>query len=149
MAKLNFNAENVEPNTGFDALPVGRYALLIDSTEMCQTKAGDGHYLKITFKVVEGPYVNRLIWLNLNLDNPNPKVVEIAQRELSGICRAVGLMQIDDSEELHGHVLSGQVTIQKGTGGYSDTNKVSGFKPIGELTSDGNGSDAGATPPWA
>lgn len=143
MAKLNFNAENIEPNTGFDALPVGRYNLMIQDTDMIETKAGDGHYLKITFKVIDGNYVNRLLWLNLNLDNPSEKAVEIAQRELSGLCRAVGLMQIEDSEELHGMVVSGHVTIQKGTGGYSDTNKVSGFKPVGN-----SAVGDGENPPW-
>jgi hypothetical protein len=128
MATLNFNAENVEPNTGFDPIPAGRYNLMVEDTDMCETKAGNGHYLKITFKVIEGEYVNRFIWLNLNLDNPNPKAVEIAQRELSGLCRACGKMSIEDSEELHGEIVSGQVKIKPGTDGYSPSNTVGAFK---------------------
>jgi hypothetical protein len=145
MATLNFNAANVEPATGFDVIPPGRYNVMIVDSDMVETKAGTGHYLKLTFKVLEGEYINRLIWANLNLDNPNPKAVEIAQRELSGICRACGLTEIDDSQELHGIPMSGQVKIQKGTGGYDDSNTISGFKPIDDAAT----GDAPASPPWA
>lgn len=111
---------------------------------MVPTKAGDGSYLKLTFKVIEGEYINRLIWSNLNLDNPNPKAVEIAQRELSALCRAIDVLDLEDSQQLHGIPLSGQVKIRKGTNGYADQNTISGFKPVAD--SAGGSSDS---PPWA
>jgi hypothetical protein len=140
MANLNFDATTVEPNTGFDPIPPGRYNVMLTDSDYMPTKAGDGHYLKLTFKVIEGEYINRLIWSNLNLDNPNPKAVEIAQRELSALCRACDRLQIDDSQELHGIPISAQVKIRKGTGGYADQNTISAFKPAveGDNTS----------PPW-
>ena len=33
--------------------------------------------------------------------NANPQTAEIAQRQLSALCRAVGQMQVTDSEQLH------------------------------------------------
>ena len=51
--------------------------------------------------MIDGPYKNRLLWSRLNLDNPNAQAVQIAQGELSAICRAVGVMQPKDSIELH------------------------------------------------
>jgi hypothetical protein len=42
---------------------------------------------------------NGVIWSRLNLDNP--KAVEIARRDLSAICRAVGVLTPGDSSELH------------------------------------------------
>jgi hypothetical protein len=141
MAQLQFDATTVEPSSDFAPIPPGRYNVMITDSDMVQTKAGDGHYLKLTFKVIDGDYTNRLIWSNLNLDNPNPKAVEIAQREFSAICRACNMLQIEDSQELHGIPISGQVKIRKGTGGYSDQNTISGFKEASD-------SEAGDTPPW-
>jgi hypothetical protein len=134
MASLNnFNAAEVSPGNDFEPIPAGRYNVIITDSEMVTTKAGDGEYLKLTFKVLEGDHVGRLIWTNLNLDNPNPKAVEIAQRELSAICRAVDVMTPEDSTELHGIPLSGMVKIRKGTDGYADQNTISGFKePVEE-----------------
>jgi hypothetical protein len=129
-----FNANTVEPAGSIEPLPPGRYTVMITDSDWVQTKAGDGHYLKLTFKVIEGDGINRLIWTNLNLDNPNPKAVEIAQRELSAICRACDVMEVEDSQQLHGIPMSAQVKIRKGTDGYADQNTISGFKTADEDT---------------
>lgn len=68
---------------------------------MKPTKSGSGKYLQFTFQIIEGEYANRLLWVRLNLNNPNGTAVEIARRELSSICRAVGVMVPTDSTDLH------------------------------------------------
>lgn len=143
MAKLTFDAANVEPAGDYEAIPPGRYNLMIIDSDMVPTKKGDGHYLKLTFKILEGNHAGRLLWSNLNLDNPNTKAVEIAQRELSAICRAIDLKGgvEEDTEELHNIPLSAQVKIRPEQNGYPASNTVSGFKETIELTED----DA---PPW-
>ena len=57
--------------------------------------------MQLTFQIVEGEYANRLLWVRLNLDNPNATAVEIARRELSAICRSVGVLVPTDSSDLH------------------------------------------------
>ena len=90
MANLNgFDAATVDPATDFEPLPAGKYLAVITDSEMKPTKAGTGHYLQMTFQVIDGPFKNRLLWSRLNLDNPNRQAVQIAQGELSAICRAV------------------------------------------------------------
>lgn len=102
MADLQgFNANDVDPRGDFDPLPSGKYVAVITESEMTLTKSGGGHYLKLTFEVVDGEYKGRKLWGRLNLDNPNAKAVAIARAELSAICRAVGVMQPKDSVELH------------------------------------------------
>ncbi len=96
----SFNAAEIEP-ADFSALPSGDYTALITSSEFRATKSGDGQYLVLAFQIIDGPKKGRMLWHNLNLINSNPKAVEIAQRELSAICRATGAMQIDNSEALH------------------------------------------------
>jgi hypothetical protein len=101
MAALNFNAAKVEPQQSFDALPPGRYEVIISESEMKDTKAGTGQYLQLTWTVVGGQHEGRKLWSRLNLVNPNATAVSIAERELSAICHCVGILVPQDSEELH------------------------------------------------
>ena len=80
MADLRgFDANQVEPSTDFDPLPAGKYLAVIAESEMKPNKAGTGHFLQLTFQVMEGPFKNRLLWARLNLDNPNATAVAIAR----------------------------------------------------------------------
>ena len=111
MAQLNatFDATGVAPAAPLELLPPGRYAAQIVNSEMRPTRAGNGQYLWLELDVIEGPHQGRKLWDQLNLVNPNPQTVEIAQRTLSAICHAVGQMQVSDSEALHFRPL--QVTL--------------------------------------
>lgn len=137
MAQLpggSFNAEEVKPNAAFDPIPAGEYLVMITDSSMEKTKAGDGEYLKLTFKVLQdGEYKGRLIWSNLNLVNKNEKAVEIAQRELSSICHAVGVLTPETSEELHGIPFRGKVRVVPPSGGYPANNSISFFKPADDV----------------
>lgn len=112
-ALQNFNANEVEPNTGFDAIPPGKYKVVIEATEEKATKNGNGSYIQFTLVVVEGEYANRKLWDRLNLNNPNEKAVQIARGTLSAICRAVGITQPKDTEQLHDIPLIARVGYAK------------------------------------
>jgi hypothetical protein len=102
MANLQgFDANSVEPADELEPIPAGRYVAVIVDSEMKPTKSGTGNYLQLTFQIVEGEHANRLLWVRLNLDNPNATAVEIARRELSAICRSVGVLVPTDSTDLH------------------------------------------------
>lgn len=101
MSSLTFDATTVEPNKPFDPLPVGRYVVQIVDSELRVTKDGRGQYLWLEADVLEGEYQGRKLFDRLNLVNANPTTVEIAQRNLSAICHAVGKLQVNDSQELH------------------------------------------------
>ena len=103
MALLNetFDASGVEPAAPMELLPPGRYVAQIVQSEMQPTKAGDGQLLWLELEVLDGPHRGRKIWDRLNLANRNQQTVEIAQRQLSAICHAVGQIQVSDSEQLH------------------------------------------------
>jgi hypothetical protein len=101
MALINFSAENIAPAQTFDPIPLGDYLAMITGSEMKQTQAGTGEYLALTFEIIDGEHQSRRLWANLNLNNPNQKAVEIAQRDLSSICHAIGKLTVADSEEMH------------------------------------------------
>lgn len=102
MPTLNgFNANEVDPNFGFEPIPAGKYLAVITESEMKPTKNASGQYLQLTFQILEGEYKGRFVWARLNLDNRNETTVRIARSELSAICRAVGVLAPKDSVELH------------------------------------------------
>jgi hypothetical protein len=113
MAKLEFDAREVEPQAGFEPIPAGKYLAVITGSEMKPTKAGDGSFLELVFQVIEGQYKGRLLWERLNLDNPNPTAVQIARGQLSALCRSVGVMTPRDSVELHNLPLVVTVKLKK------------------------------------
>ena len=55
MANLgNFNAAEVDPMTDFEAIPAGKYTVVLTASEMKPTKSNNGRYLELTFEVVDG-----------------------------------------------------------------------------------------------
>jgi len=128
MANLgNFDASKVEPASTFEPVPAGKYLAVIAESEMRATKAGNGHYLELTFEVCDGPHKGRKLWARLNLDNPNPQAVQIARGELSAICRATGVMTPRDSCELHNIPLAVKVVCKKRDDGEI-ANEIKGYE---------------------
>jgi uncharacterized protein DUF669 len=128
MATINdFNAHDVDPIFGFEAIPAGDYLAAITRSEMKATKAGTGAYLELTFQILEGEHQGRLVWSKLNLDNPNAQAVQIARAELSAICRAVGVMTPQDSSELHDLPLVIKVRCRKREDNGELTNEIKGY----------------------
>ena len=148
MADLRgFDANQVEPSADFEPIPAGKYEAVITESEMKPTKAGTGHYLQLTFQVIEGEFKNRFLWARLNLDNPNATAVQIARAELSAICRAVGVMSPNDSTELHNLPLVISVKCKKREDTGEITNEIKGYaqKKEPEVAAASGGNN---TPPW-
>jgi len=149
MANLNgFDANTVDPATDFEPLPAGKYLTIITASEMKPTKSGTGHYLELTFQVIDGPFKNRLLWSRLNLDNPNRQAVQIAQGELSAICRAVGVLQPKDSLEMHNLPLMITVKCKKRDDTGDVVNEIRGYARK-EAAAGAPQQEGTSTPPWA
>jgi len=143
-----FDANHFEPNMGFEALPAGEYKVIIIDSKMEDTKKKDGKFLKFQFQIVEGPKAgNKSLFDRLNLVNPNPKAVQIAQGTLSAICRAAGKMTPKDSSELHNIPILLNVAVENRKDNGQPSNIIKGYKPSGPLTP--TLSQAGAASPVA
>ena len=142
-----YNAEDVEPSKSFEPLEPGWYSAMITDSEERDTRAGNGSYLSLTFEVIEGPAKGRKLWANLNLNNPNEKAVEIAKRDLSAICHAVGVMRPKDSADLHHKPLAIHVKIDAKD---SSRNVIKGYRETGAKASAPKAAEkpAKAAPPW-
>lgn len=113
---------------------------------MKPNKAGTGHYLQVTFQIIEGDFKNRLLWARLNLDNPNPTAVQIARAELSAICRAVGVLAPNDSVDLHNLPLVVNVKCRKREDTGEIANEIKGYAR--KEAAPAANAQSQATPPW-
>lgn len=135
MAQLNFDATQVNPDQSFEPIPAGWYNMMIIDSEMKPTRDGNGAYLQLTLKVIDGQYAGRQVFDRLNIQHQNPVVTEIAYRRLSAYCHATGVLQIQDSQQLHGIPLKARVSVRTdSTGQYDPSNEIKAVKPINEET---------------
>ena len=153
MANLNgFNANEIEPTTTFEALPAGKYLVAITASEMKATKKGDVSYLQLEFTVVDGDCKGRKVWDRLCINHPNDLTQKIARGNLSAICRAVGVMQPNDSVELHNIPLVISVKCKKREDTGEITNEVKGYEAKAAAQSGGGrpqqAPTTDTTPPW-
>ena len=137
MANLGqvFDSDQHEDIEGFDPIPANWYNLSVTKSEILETSKKTGKYIKLEFTVIDGQYKGRKIWENLNIINQNPIAVEIAQKALATLCRAVGKKAIADTQELHGIPLQGKVKIIPAKDDWPAKNGMVTYKPIeGEVS---------------
>ena len=129
MESCFFDATTVDPlESGFAPLPEGDYEAMIVKSENKLTKAGTGSYLELQVQVISGEYKKRVLWARLNLKNPNAKAVEMAKRELSAICHAVGVLRPQTKEALHNIPMIVHVVKVPSDRGGEDQNEIKSWK---------------------
>lgn len=129
MANFGFDVSEVEVSERgeFEIMPKGEYTLKATEAELKKTSKGDGQYLAVTFEVVKGEYAGRKVWQNFNIHNPSEKAEKIGREQVAGWARACGKPNARDSDDLLERSFPCKLDIEKGTGGYSDKNKISAF----------------------
>lgn len=154
MAQLNFDASQVAPSEALEAIPAGWYTAQMTASEMKPTADGTGAYMQAEFIVLSGDYVGRKLFDRINLQNKNPVAVEIGYKTLSAICHAVGVIQVQDSQQLHGRPLQLKVSLRAAGPGadgkhYDASNEVKGYKAMDGAGVPVAGAPAGGAPSWA
>lgn len=129
MAKFGFNVSEVEVSApvSYDPIPDGEYILKALDAEEKTTAKGDGSYIKVKFEVAKGEYAGRLLWQNFNVNNPSPKAQNIGRQQMVAWATACGKADADDTDKLLDKPFRAAVSIEKGTGGYSDSNRIKAF----------------------
>jgi len=117
--------ENNQMMNDFSPLPIGKYPCMIVKSDYKENKKKTGHILSLQYKVIEGEQNGRVFFDNLNLDNPNPQTVEIANKTLNSVCDACGKVGVMDSDELHGIPVLVTLGLTKATAKYAPSNKIS------------------------
>lgn len=126
-----FNAGQHEKMNDFSVIPAGTRCLVqIIKSEIKDTKAGDGKRLLFQYKVQEGDFKGKLIFIGLNIVNPSEVAVEISQKELASICEVCGKVTVTDSQELHGVPFYVTVGVEESEG-YPPKNIVTKYEKAG------------------
>lgn len=134
--KIDFDASKVEPAKPFEAVPTGWYKCAMTASEgkPASTGAGNG-YAECEYTIIEGEYQGRKLFDRFNLWNTNPVAVEIAYKQLSAVCHAVGVIQISDTALLHNRPLMVRAMLKPAGSGangihYDASNEVKGYKSV-------------------
>lgn len=143
-----FNAAEVEPQQSMEPLPAGWYRAVITASEEKPTKAQTGSFLMMTLEVIEGQHQGRKVFERLNLNNPNATAVEIAQRTLSSICRAVGVMTPRNSSDLHDKPFMVKLAVKPGDGQYGPSNDIKEYATQDKAPAASAPAASSSTPPW-
>lgn len=155
MVAYSFNAHQYEPKYGGSGgLPAGKYKVILSDTKQVPTRSGDGGYLAMELKVVEGPQQGGTHTDRLNLHNQNPETVRIANNQLSAYCHVIGKFQFNDTSELHNIPFMVEIGPQKNDPTYTEVKKLfdangnepgkSGSGPQAQM---GGGQPQGGPPP--
>ncbi|WP_288075044.1 DUF669 domain-containing protein [Pseudomonas sp.] len=122
-----FDATNIDTSSQFDAIPAGDYEAMVTGSAMKSTRDGTGQYLELTVEIQSGQFQGRRLWDRLNLQNRNPKAVEIAQKQLAQLCHAINVLQVQSPEQLHNRPFIVKVTA-KNDPERGMTNEIKGYK---------------------
>jgi Protein of unknown function (DUF669) len=156
--QLNFDASNVAPDAGRDTVPADWYDVQVSASEIVPTKDGSGKRLRIQARILSGNFAGRILFHAFNIVNNSAEAVRISMAQLSALAHAVGVLQVQDSEQLHGIPLKVKVKIRKGNDDYpDDQNEITVFKPASDpqpTNMNANaprvgGMPSGAAPSWA
>lgn len=131
LAKAANTPENKEQMGDFTPVPAGKYPAMIIKSQYKETKAKTGHYLQFDIKITQGEHAGRLLFERLNLDNPNPVAVEIANKTLNTISHACGKIGVMDSDELHGIEMLLTVIKNEATETQPANNDIKFYEPAG------------------
>lgn len=113
-------------NSSYGAIPAGWYNATIQKAELKPTKAGNGRYIGLRLAITGPTHQGRVVFCNVNINNPNPQAEEIGRQQLGEIMRAIGLSKVGDTDELIGGMLSVKLTMKS-----EEENDVKGFKAVG------------------
>lgn len=124
--RINFDANNVAETT---VIPAGWYHAIAVATEVKEAKAdADNTYLAVSFRLLNPEVSGRQVFARITLTHHNPVAQSLGQSQLAQLCRAVGKLVLEDTQELHGIPLEVKVLVEPPKNGYDEGNKVTGYR---------------------
>lgn len=122
-----FNAAEVQPSS-FEAIPTGTYEAVISNSESRPMKSGNGMGFNLEFEIISGECKGRKVFAWITFEHrTSPDAQRIGREQLSAICRAVGVTQLNDTAQLHNLPLLIVVAFDKND---PTRNIIKGFKAV-------------------
>ena len=126
-----FDPETQEGNS-WELLPVGEYVAQIVEASVQQPKSGDGCYLALTWKIIEGELEDRQLWQRITFVHSSGQAQRIGRKTLKDLCVALDVNeQVGDAGVFLFKPARIRVGIEKDKQElYPDKNKVSRILPL-------------------
>lgn len=143
---LSFDASKVAPAVPLEPVPADNYTVTLTDGEVVPTADGSGERLKFELTIMDGPFKGRKVWDGLNIKNQSAKAQEIAHQQLSAICYATGVINLQDVQQFYGRPFTAKIGLDPrrqdandAEKWYDPRNTFKGAKPL----------DGGAAAPGA
>jgi len=123
--------ETFDPTTqegnSWDVLPVREYVAQVVEASIQQPNSGDGYYLALTWKIIEGDYEGRQVWQRITYLHSSEQAQTIGRKMLKDLCVATGVAeQVDDAEVFLFKPVRIRLGIERDKQGvYPDKNRIS------------------------
>ena len=126
-----FDPETQEGNS-WDVLPVGEYVAQVVEASILKPNSGDGYYLALTWKIIEGDYEGRQVWQRITYLHSSEQAQTIGRRTLKDLCDALGVNeQVKDAEVFLFKPVRIRLGIERDKQGvYPDKNRISRILPL-------------------
>lgn len=108
----------------FDVFEAGTYPVELVESDIVPTKAGTGKMFKYRLRVTQGEMENRLVFGQMNIQNPSAVAAKIGSEEFRALREIVDVMDPDDTADLHFIEFMAVVKVTPDKGEYKAKNEV-------------------------
>ena len=144
-----FNAAEVQPSS-FEAIPTGTYEAVISNSESRPMKSGNGMGFNLEFEIISGECKGRKVFAWITFEHrTSPDAQRIGREQLSAICRAVGVTQLNDTAQLHNLPLLIVVALDKNDPTRNIIKSFKAVKSVGAGAAAPQAAPQNPGAPWA
>ena len=144
-----FNAAEVQPSS-FEAIPTGTYEAVISNSESRPMKSGNGMGFNLEFAIISGECKGRKVFAWITFEHrTSPDAQRIGREQLSAICRAVGVTQLNDTAQLHNLPLHIVVALDKNDPTRNIIKSFKAVKSVGAGAAAPQAAPQNQGAPWA
>ena len=113
------------PSSGYTPLPLDDYRLEITESSYDAREDGTGMVLALKAQIMDGEYEGRPYFIWMDLENEDEKKQQRGQRDFAGLRRATGVLNPQETEELHFKPFTVTIGtyVSKGSGDLKNTIK--------------------------
>ena len=124
--------QTTQEGNSWDVLPVGEYVAQIVEASIQQPNSGDGYYLAVTWKIIEGDFEGRQVWQRITYLHSSEQAQTIGRKMLKDLCLSTDVAeQVHDAEVFLFKPVRLRLGIEKDKQGvYPDKNRVSRIMPL-------------------
>jgi hypothetical protein len=126
-----FDPGSQEGNS-WELIPNGEYTAEIVEAGVLSPKNGDGYYVALTWKIIDGPYEGRQVWQRITFVHSSEIAQTIGRKTFKDLCSALGVNEhVKDVDVLLFKPARIKIGVEKDkTGQYDDKNCVKRIAPL-------------------